>query len=427
MRISAVVLSIILTVSSLHALHDYRCTERSLCELQEYKKASSLDEAFSEGKVEGEIRLAYIDQDNHAEGTRDTHATSIGGQLKYETAKFHHISLAVSAFVSQKMAALSGDQEKGELNPDFFDADGNSFVYLGEAYAHYGYKQFDLRIGRQKIDTPLNDRDDIRMLPNTFEALMAGYGGIKDFVFAGGYIRRWAGFDSGSDISRFKTVPGTIDATGEEGEGVFLLGVMNESLEETEIQAWYYDFDKQADVFYLDAVYGTEYDSGLGVEAGVQFGNYQEKSSSRIEGDVYGGVLGLGIAGVSLGAAFNDVDTNRGKSIILGYGGGPYFTSMEEMTIDAINDTRAYVFSVEVDFSRRMLEGLSLAYAYGKFEGNDGAGDAREYVENDIVLSYGIGENTYIEASYASVGDRVNSGTADTGYDRVLVRANYTF
>lgn len=417
-------ISSILIVQTAYALSDYRCTDKSLCDLREYTEASSFDEAFSKGKLTAQIRLAYIDQNNHEEGVSDTYATSIGGQLKYETAKFYHISLAASAFVSQKVSVLTGDGD--ELNPDFFDDEGDSFAYLGEAYIDYEYEHLSLRYGRQTLDTPLNNRDDIRMLPNTFEAFMAGYGGIDNFIFVAGYVTSWAGYDSGGDISKFKDIPGTIATTGEKGDGVFLAGVMNDSLDNVIFQTWYYDFDKLSGVIYIDGIYGNEYENGLNVETGVQYGNYSEKSSSQIDGHVFGGILNLGYNEMSLGFAFNHVDTSENNTIILGHGGGPYFTSMEEMTIDAVNDANAYVISAGIDFSKILVNGLSLDYAYGHFDGNDVGADV-EYVENDIIVSYAISDKADFEASYAYVNDRKNSGTNDTGYDRLLVRVNYNF
>jgi len=419
-------LSYLLLAQSLYALSDYRCSDKSLCEICEYKDVSSINEAFTEGRVDGQIRLAYINQDNHETSVPGTYATSIGGQLKYETAKLYHVSLAVSAFVSQRISGLSGDKDKGELNPDFFGEDYASFVYMGEAYVDYEYEKMNFRVGRQKLDTPLNDRDDIRMLPNTFEAAMAGYGGIVDTVLVAGYVTRWAGYDSGEDISKFKDLPGEVETTGENGKGMFLFGVMNESLDNIELQAWYYDFDKLAGVLYMDAIYGAEYESGLDVEFGVQFGNYAQKSSSKTEGDVYGGILGIGYEGLVLGVAGNYVDTGHDENIILGYGGGPYFTSMEEMTINAINDAKAYVLFSELDFSKILMDGLSLSYAYGHFKGYD-LGVNIKYDEHDVILSYEASEEVNIEASYASVNDQTRSGAFDTGYDRFLVRANYNF
>jgi len=422
-----VCLSVLMT-SSLYGLGDYRCMDKSLCEVQEYKEVLSIDAAFSEGSVDGKIRLGYINQDNHADGVPSTYATSLGGQFAYETAKFYHISAAATAFVSQKVSRLSGDKSKGELNGDFFDAKQDSFSYLGEAYIDYGHKNIHLRIGRQKLDTPLNDRDDIRILPNTFAAAMAGYGGITDTVLVAGYINSWAGYDSGDDISKFKDLPGDIDTSGEHGKGVILAGVMNESIDNVELQAWYYDFDMATGIIYADAAYGTEYASGLGVEAAVQYGNYTEKSSSRIEGDIYGGLLSVGYDGLTLSAASNTIEASDGKYITIGWGGGPYFTSMEEWTIDGMNDGEAYVFGAEVDFSKILLEGISLAYAYGRFNGNAQTTSGSSKVEeHDLIVSYAFAENADLEISYAGVNDKENKGVTDVGYDRFLVRANYVF
>ncbi len=422
----------VLAVIPVFALSDYRCTQKALCEVQEYQEASSVQKAFDEGNVEGNIRLAYIDQHNHATNVADTYATSIGGQLKYETAKFYHLSLAAAAFVSQKVGVLSGNENKGELNYDFFGSNGDSFAYLGEAYIEYTRKNFNLRIGRQKLDTPLNDRDDIRLLPNSFEAITAGYGGIEDTVLVAGYINRWAGYDSGGEISVFKEIPGGVDTADEpinDGtKGVFLAGVMNASIENLELQTWYYDFDKTADVIYADAVYTTQYTSGLEVEAGVQYAHYSEKSSSAIEGDVCGGVFSVGYEGVSLAAAFSAVNAEDGKSILLGYGGGPYFTSMEEWTIDGMNDGKAYVVGAEIDFSKMSFDGLSLAYAYGRFNANvQTTSGSSKVEENDFILAYAIAENADLEVSYAHVNDKANSEVDDVGYDRTLARLNYYF
>lgn len=404
----------------LYAMHDYRCTDTCLCEEHSSVNVASFDKAFEKGNVSGNLRLAYINQDNVA--TTDTYATSVGGELKYETAKFYHTSFALSTFVSQKVSSLSGDFNKNELNLDFFDSDGSSFAYLGEAYIDYSYKKFDVRVGRQKLDTPLNDRDDIRMVPNTFEALTLGYGGIEDFVFMAGYITRWAGFDSGGDISAFKDIPGDIDSTGEHGSRTYLAGIMNSSVENLDLEAWYYDFDKLVAVLYADAIYEANYNENIPLSFGAQYAHYHEKSSSMVEGDVYGVNFGTGYDIFNIGAAYNSVNTENGKIIVIGHGGGPYFTSMEEMTIDAISNAEAYVLSADIE----LVKELVLSYAFGHFDGKDATTDV-EYEEHDIVLTYQFYEKLDIEASYADINDKKNSGSNDTGYKRSLVRLNYKF
>ncbi len=408
---------------SLYALGDYRCTEHSLCESCSIDNVDSFDKAVSAGELTGHLRLAYIHQNDDAPNTDATYATSIGGELKYETARYYNTSLALSTYVSQKVSPLSGDFNKGTLNLDFFNADGSSFAYLGEAYADYHNKGFDVRLGRQKLDTPLNDRDDIRMLPNTFEALTVGYGGIKDFVFVGGYIHRWAGFDSGDDISKFKDIPGDIAENGEHGSYVALLGVMNESFENIELQAWYYGFDKLTDVVYIDGVYEETYSNDTSASFGLQFADYSERDSSKVEGTVYGAMTSASYKPVTLTVAYNSViDSRTEENIVIGYGGGPYFSSMEEMTIDKINDAQAYVASIDLE----PLNGLVLSYAFGHFDGKVTAVDV-EYEEHDVILTYQFYEKLDIEASYADIQDKKQSGADNAGYNRTLVRMNYNF
>jgi hypothetical protein len=86
------------------------------------------------------------------------------------------------------------------------------------------------RIGRQLIDTPLANTDDIRMHPNTFEAAIATYSGIDKTTLIGGCIKRWAGYDSGDDISEFKRL------NRGNSNGSSLFGVTNESIENLALQ-----------------------------------------------------------------------------------------------------------------------------------------------------------------------------------------------
>jgi len=103
---TAFVLCSVLMGPSLFGLGDYPCTNKSLCEIQKYTKASSIEEAFSEAKVEGQIRLGCVKQNNHATVTSNTSATAIGGQLKLEAARAgeHGRGFAVVADEVRKIA-----------------------------------------------------------------------------------------------------------------------------------------------------------------------------------------------------------------------------------------------------------------------------------------------------------------------------------
>lgn len=381
--------------------------------------AASIDEAIKAGKVSGQVRAAYVDQDN-AIGV-DTYGTSLGGQLKYETGAWNDIKLGVAAYVSQKIPFATGDNDKA--NNDLFANNADSYVYLGEAYIDYSVNDFSLRIGRQKIDTPLADTDDIRMHPNTFEAAIATYKGFEGTTLVGGVVKRFAGYDSGNDISKFKKLDGA------DSHGAAVAGIVNESIENLALQGWYYGIDNMANVFYTDATYALKLSETSGVEFAAQFGEFNELQNSTIDGKVYGAGAAYNIDMLTVGAAYNKVSSDSGQAIVNGFGGGPYFTSMEEMTIDGLEDAKAYQFNAELDMANIGAEGLKLAALYGKFKGKTGGLDTR-VSEFDVVLAYDINENLCADMSYATIDDK-NKNTGDSGtdggYDRYLVRLSYSF
>lgn len=188
--------------------------------------ASGIDDAFKSGKVSGQLRAAYVDQDNAVD--TDTYTTSLGGIFKYESGDWNGLKVGIGSYISQKIGFATGDGDNA--NMDVLSNNAKSYVYVGEAYIDYSGNDFSLRIGRQLINTPLANTDDIRMHPNTFEAAIATYSGIDKTTLIGGCIKRWAGYDSGDDISEFKRL------NRGNSNGSSLFGVTNESIENLALQ-----------------------------------------------------------------------------------------------------------------------------------------------------------------------------------------------
>jgi imipenem/basic amino acid-specific outer membrane pore len=386
--------------------------------------ASSIDEAFVAGKASGQIRAAYVNQDNAV--NTDTYGTSLGGILKYETADWNGLKLGVAAYTSQKIHAATGKEGDNHLNTELFDMDGKSYTYMGEAYADYTMAGLNLKTGRQQIDTPFADTDDIRMHPNTFEALIATYTALEGSTFVGGYVTRWAGYDSEDTLSKekFKKL-----AEGSNGAAVF--GVINESIENLNFQAWYYGVDKLADLTYLDAAYVIPFNETMGLEVSGQFAAFSEDTQadgtkSNVHGSVYGIGATFNAGPLSVGAAYNKGSNENGKTTPIGFGGGPYMTSMEEWTIEGMSDVKAYQLSAELGLADAGLEGVTLSALYGNFKSDT---DGTKVSELDLIASFELGEAITGDISYAMIDDKnknADSG-ADAGYDRFLVRLNYNF
>ncbi len=51
----------------------------------------------------------------------------------------------------------------------FLGSNGQSYSILGESYLKFQYGNSSIKAGRQIIDTPYADSDDIGMVPNSFE------------------------------------------------------------------------------------------------------------------------------------------------------------------------------------------------------------------------------------------------------------------
>ena len=382
--------------------------------------AADINNMFAAGKAEGQIRAAYVNQDNAVD--TDTYGASIGGVLKYETAGWNGVKLGVAAYISQKLSFATGDDERS--SGDLFAEESTSYVYAGEAYIDYSTDNFNLRIGRQLIDTPLADTDNIRMHPNTFEAAIASYSGIEGMTLVGGYVTRWAGYDSGNDISKFKKL------AGEDSDGAAVAGIVHEGIENLTVQGWYYSIDRLADAFYADATYAFPLGKSIGMELAGQFASFDEKNNSGLDGNVYGVGLYLNFGMLTVSAAYNKASNGDGKSVSNGFGGGPYVTSMEEMTIDGFEDAKAYQLSAEIDMADAGIDGLVLMALYGDFKS---APAHMKLQETDLIAAYTISKTLSAEVSYAMLHDE-NENTGDDGftpydggYDRLLVRLDYNF
>lgn len=383
--------------------------------------ASGLEEIFSAGKIHGSLRSVYITNDYDAGGS--TYGTSVGGNIKYETAPWNNLTFGAGIYLSQKIGFATGSGE--HATTEIFDDNGKSYAYLAEAYIDYTADNFTFRLGRQLIDTPFADTDTIRMNPNTFEAAIATYSGLDATMLMGGYITRWSGYDSGDDQSAFKRLG------GEGSNGTVVLGIQNESIENLRLQGWYYSVDKLADLYYADATYTIAFNEQIGLELGTQFAHFSEGKDAagiptNIDGNVYGLKAELGIGIFTVGAAYNRGTNGSGKAPTNGFGGGPYMTSMEEWTIDGMKDPKAYQLNASVDLGCVGIDGLTLSTLYGSFKSNPMNVKVNEF---DLIATYGISETLSADITYATIDDR--NGNADggnnAGYDRFMARLHYAF
>ena len=124
-------------------------------------------EALKDTKFEFDLRTFYFNREGF-DGARKE-AWAIGGWAGMKTGYFlDHIAFGVTAYTSQPLYAP--DDRDGTL---LLKPGQNGYSVLGEAYAEIRIvDDLILSIGRKAFDTPFINRNDTRMTPNTFEAIV---------------------------------------------------------------------------------------------------------------------------------------------------------------------------------------------------------------------------------------------------------------
>ncbi len=394
------------------------------------EKADSFDTMFDYADAFGKVRLAYINSAsriNPLSNKVEKSATSIGGEFGINSAEYYGFGMHIVTYVSQGISFLNSS--KNSLNEDFFTQDLDSFAYVAEASIDYNSDIFQTKIGRVRVETPYANSDDIRMAPNSFEGVWANIDYMQNLNTQLIYFNRWAGYDSqDGDLyqDEFK------DLVNDESFGMVGASIVYEYAPDSEISFWYNYIDKMSAIAYAEIVGVFSIDkTDIYFDYGLQASNIRELEDSNVAGNVFGAMGIAHYGGLFVGSAYNISLSDEGEYVTNGFGGGPYYTSLDEATISAIsegaatvgkpnsnNDAKAYRVGAGYEIEKSLLDGLVLELVYGKLYNDNGS-----IIEKDAVLTYDITDRLYFEAIYTNYKSSCNNNT----FDRALVRVDYSF
>jgi len=365
--------------------------------------ANTLREAFENATVDGYVRAGY---EMHNVKNDDTfNDGALGGKLHIETAPIADMRVGASFYTSNSF----GSKDNRGLVP-FKGEVAHSYAILGEAYLKAQFGNTTLKLGRQEIETPFAQVDDIGMVPNTFEAYTLENKDIPDTTLFLGQIQKMSGVDA-EVVDDFTRVNGN--------KNMQVIGINYEGIKNTNINAWYYRLkDAEIDsIAYLEASYEASL-NGMGYEIGLQYAKqtYLQEHDTSVYGVNASFVYES--AGLTLGAAYNKADGNAATS---GFGGGPFFSNSEYLIIDnAGADGTQTWFGLEYDASTIGIDGLtiSLSKAILKTKAH------KVSTEVDLVASYEIDKNIEMHMIYSDL-DGANVGEDRAKHLRVF--ANYNF
>jgi len=352
---------------------------------QNYPQMSWIDHS------DAEIRLGYI---SHSFDQRnDTHGAAFAGHFHLATKSWRGLQGSVAIYGLTGLGAGSDEEFFGQKE---------DFVFVSQAALAWQGERTQIEVGRLIFDSPHADSDDIRMVPNYFEGVHARYR-LGEGALHLGYLRRMAGWESGGHIERFKDFDEVLE-TQTHIDGVATIGY-----EEDGLSLWAYHMDDLANVVYAQKHFAV---GGFDLELQADWAKgCGKKAQGQIDALTLGFLLQKSYEGLTLTLAY---DKNFGDSGAMGsFGGGPFFTSMEELTIDGIEGDEQEAVSLGASYERG---GLTVGIMGGRFMGADTTSD-----EIDLYASYSLG-SFGIDTVFASIDN-------DQGEDFTIFRiiAKYGF
>ena len=382
----------------------------------EDKKVDIVDKfqsMFKDGKITGQIRSIYASYDQKNNIELDTYAVAIGGMLKYELASLHGFNAAVSFTTSEDIGFATGDANSH--NNELSSSSG-SYTELTESYINYAHEGLNIRLGRQTLDTPLADSDDIRMIQNTFKAYLLSYQ-LSDFEIIAINVQNWQGVDADLDNS-------WIDIGS---DGTMIAAITYSDL--FDFRAWYYDVPlvgEETKAVYLDAGYSIDINKDMNVHVNGQFLSEKEVDGSGISATIYGIHGEVIVNNLGFNIAYNHSKKLDGKKSFSGIGGGSMFTSMDTLIIDDIAEDREV--NAIVGGLMYTYKDFSLLYAYGDFKGTENSLGVEEHiVEQDVGFEYIVNGEFEVAGVYAMQNDRENTFKTSHDWHRTQIIIKYDF
>jgi len=369
----------------------------------------------------GQLRTGYISfsQDDAPRAS----AYALGGHFHFNTKRWNAFMVGAEVYT---VLNLGVDQDPLHLNGDFFDENGKSFMFVSQAYLDWKWCNTEIKLGRQSLDTPHADSDDIRMMPNYFEAYTITNTDIDNLTLRAGLIDKMAGWENAVNSAEFVDVGETL-GVDQNIDGIYYASASYEGIKDLSLNLWYYHYSDIANVIYAEAGYTYELSKSITFTLGLQYDGSHETGAALL-GKQDAQTYGISIEsqfedlGLTVLAAYNQ-DSGETGAMGLSLGGGAFFTSMEDQTLDALGTAgKAWMIGGAYDFGKMGMDDLSFGLAYGNFEADDDA--VYKSREIDAVLDYSWSEKFSVTAAFASVDFK--AGTNED-YDQFRMIANYNF
>jgi len=313
-------------------------------------------EEVNEGKFSGQLRGFYIDRTYSGILENNRNSLAFGGWVGYDSAVWNGLSFGVKFYATEGVKLHDGPRTSASYDPSLYGGEFDNYGFIGEAYLNYKTGNTNLKVGRQKLNTPLAGADDARMLPNLFEAAVLSNTDIDDTTLILAHVTRESvgtfgnvygtagalSLQSGYGLGYKEGTSGTfadmgVIALGEgtDTSGVTAASAIYKGIPGLKLQAWDYYAHDILNAVYLQADYGWNclLNDDLKMKASAQYINQSDVGDAlagEVDSNFFGVKLGAGYKGLSGYVAYSTTDSNTASvtngGIITPWGGMPAFT-----------------------------------------------------------------------------------------------------
>lgn len=252
--------------------------------------------ALRDTKFELQLRSYYLGRDKF-DGS-ESEALAVGGSAGFKTGYFREaFAIGATGYTSQPLYAPADKDGTRLLKPG-----QQGFAVIGELYGEYLVADgIFASIGRRGYDTPYINRYDIRMVPNSFEAVtLQGVVGdaASQWRFGAGY------FDAIKqiDADEFVSMAAAAGAPAGVGRGVYGAGA-NYRHGDLSLGAVGYHSDDIIDIVYAEAKYALPVGAQRRLLLAAQFTRQQAAGDRLLTGSDFHAVQSGLRAELKLGRA----------------------------------------------------------------------------------------------------------------------------
>ena len=384
--------------------------------------ADDLANAFKESRISGEFRSYFFQRDFDG-GTTDREDFAIGGRLHLETGSISGISAGVSLYTSQGMGLNDDDKDVYGLLAKDDDGNHESYTALGESYLLGEFGKTILKIGRQEMHTPWVHLHDIRITPQSFEAVVLSNKNVSELEIVAAHV------------TKIKTRTETTfmymsEAAGAaQKEPVTLGGITYSGIKGLRLQLWDYYAHEMWNDIYLRADFNRKLNDNFSL-----FGNARYLDRRDV-GDQIIGPLDTYMFGVGGGLRTHGVTLTleygkNGNQPILRPWGHDLAVSIQVHVADRAEE-EAWRPGFAYDFGEIGLKGLSGRVVYADFNTPDSGVNAspdRDEINFDLQYEFsGSLQGLIIRVRYAIIDEDEAVNGEDFGDFRFYLRYKFSF